>query len=213
MLSEQRLQVVKTAQKAQKMGLLPLTFGNLSLRDVETGYICITPSGLEYSEMEPEDILVIDVAGKIIEGKRKPSTETPLHCRAYQERADIYGVCHTHSTFATAWASSANQLPVVVAELAALVGGTVETAPYRPMGTPELAEVVVAALGNKHAVLMANHGVLTVGYDLNTAFANAVVIEEGARVAYYVYNIGGGNIIPEDECQRLREWVLRRYGQ
>jgi L-ribulose-5-phosphate 4-epimerase len=213
LLEKERSKLISFMLKAQDMGLVPLTFGNFSLRDKDTGYVCITPSGMEYQALKPEDIVVVDVNGKVIEGKRKYSIETPMHCLIYQKRADVFGVCHTHSTFATAWAATDLQLPVVVAELAALVGGNIETAPYEQMGSVELAKVVTETLKDKDAVLMANHGLLAVGPDLETAFANAVIVEEGAKVACYAQSIGKLRAMPEEDCRGLRQWVIEKYGQ
>lgn len=213
LLPAQRESVIKTALQAREMGLVVWTFGNFSLRDDETGYICLTPSGMDYAELRPADVVVMDVEGKIIEGQRQPSVEAPLHCLIYRKRPDVRGICHTHSVYATAWACVKAELLVVVAEVAALVGGKVPTAPYRPMGTKELAAVVAETLGEKQAVLLANHGQLTVGPDLNTALANAVIVEEGARIAYYATGLGELNAIPAEECAAIRRWALQRYGQ
>ncbi|VBB07569.1 Hypothetical protein LUCI_2834 [Lucifera butyrica] len=213
LLDEQRRKVIEIALTAQREKLIALTFGNFSSRDKETGYICITPSGMDYKTLVPEDIVVVDVNCNVIDGKRKPSIETPLHCATYRKRSDVSGVAHTHSVFATAWASCGCSIPVVVAELAALIGGPVECAPYAPMGTVELAEVVTDHLKDRHAVLMANHGALAVGPDIDTAYCNAVVVEEGAKIAFYSKMIGNAQVIPGDECVCLRRAVLEKYGQ
>ena len=213
LLEEQRKMVIKTAAKAQSMGLIALTFGNFSLRDRKTGYLCITPSGMDYQELQPQDIVVIDVNGNIIEGTRKPSVETSMHCLIYQRRTDIFGICHTHSAYATAWASCSEPLPVIVAELATLVGGTVETAPYRPIGSRELAEITAEVLAEKYAVLLANHGLVAVGPDLDGAFSNAVIVEESAKITFIAKNIGKINIMSESECTALKRWASKKYGQ
>ncbi|PKM88943.1 MAG: class II aldolase family protein, partial [Firmicutes bacterium HGW-Firmicutes-12] len=95
-LKENRDIVIAIAKKSKEIGLIPLTFGNFSLRDKETGYICITPSGMDYDQLSTEDIVIVDIEGKIVEGHRKPSVETPMHCKVYCKRNDVYGVCHTH---------------------------------------------------------------------------------------------------------------------
>lgn len=213
LLKKGREQLIKIALKAQKMGLIALTFGNFSLRDPETGHICITPSGMDYEELEPADIVVMDEQGKIIDGSRTPSIETPMHTMVYRKRKDVFGVAHTHSVFATAWASCEAEFPVVAAELAALVGEPVKTAPYGRMGTVELAEKVTETLQDKHAVLLSNHGVLTVGPDLKTAFANAVIVEEGAKITYYAKMMGQLKVLDEKECKTLRKWIIEKYGQ
>lgn len=213
LLKELRDKVIEISLKAQREKLIPLTMGNFSARDRATGYICITPSGMEYDKLIAEDIVVLDEDGNIIEGKRKPSIEAPLHCAVYRRRKDVFGVSHTHSVFATAWAACNESIPVVVAELAALIGGPVECALYKPMGSLELAETAAIRLSDRHAILLANHGVLAVGHDIETAFANSVVVEEGAKIAYYARQIGMMKLIPDEECSVLRKNTLEKYGQ
>ena len=213
LLKELRENVIEIALKAQKEKLIPLTMGNFSAKDRSTGYICITPSGMEYEKLKASDIVVLDEEGKVIEGERKPSIESQLHCAVYRRRKDVFGVSHTHSVFATAWAACNESIPVVVAELAALIGGPVECAIYKPMGSLELAETAAIRLKDRHAILLANHGVLAVGRDLETAFANSIVVEEGAKIAYYARQIGVMKLIPEEECSSLRKTALEKYGQ
>jgi L-ribulose-5-phosphate 4-epimerase len=213
LLEELRSRVIATALKAQKEKLIPLTMGNFSARDKKTGYICITPSGMDYETLVPSDIVVLDEESNVIEGERKPSIEAPLHCAVYRRRKDVFGVSHTHSVFATAWAACNESIPVVVAELAALIGGPVECAIYKPMGSLELAETAAIRLKDRHAILLANHGVLAVGHDIESAFANSVVVEEGAKIAYYARQIGVMKLIPEEECISLRKTTLEKYGQ
>lgn len=213
LLEEQRCKVIEVAQKALQQGLVLLTGGNFSLRDPETGYICLTPSGMSYPELQPEDIVVMDVSGQIVEGHRKPSIEKALHCMAYQERPDVFGVCHTHSQYATAWASVEEDFPLILAELAFTLGGGLKTAPFRPMGSLELAQVTIATLGNSKAVLMSNHGQLAVGPTLDKAFANALVVEEGARIASYAKGLGKLKTISPAEALNLQKWIAENYGQ
>ncbi|KUO63911.1 MAG: aldolase [Gracilibacter sp. BRH_c7a] len=213
LLKELREKVIEIALKAQREKLIPLTMGNFSARDRKTGYVCITPSGMEYDKLTAADIVVLDVEGSIAEGERKPSIEAPLHCAVYRRRKDVFGVSHTHSVFATAWASCNEGIPVVVAELAALIGGPVECAIYKPMGSLELAETAALRLKDRNAILLANHGVLAVGPDIGTAFANSVVVEEGAKIAYYARQIGVMRLIPEEECKSLRKGTMEKYGQ
>ena len=97
--------------------------------------------------------------------------------------------------------------------LAALIGGPVECAIYKPMGSLELAETAAIRLKDRHAILLANHGVLAVGHDIDSAFANSVVVEEGAKIAFYARQIGVMRLIPEEECRSLRKISLEKYGQ
>lgn len=213
LLLAQRQKVIEIALKAQRDKLIPLTMGNFSVRDKATGYICITPSGMEYSLLKPEDIVVVNLEGDIIEGNRKPSIETQLHCRTYSKRADVFGICHTHSAYATAWACCGKEIPVIVAELAGMIGGPVKCAPYAPMGTIELANIVAEHLGLQNAVLMENHGMLAVGETIDKAYANAVIVEEGAKVTLFALQIGGMKTISDQECKSLEKQTKENYGQ
>lgn len=213
LLAEQRNKVIEIALKAQKEKLMPLTMGNFSIRDQETSYICITPSGMEYSLLKPEDIVVVNIDGQIIEGSRKPSIETLLHCRTYAKRPDINGICHTHSTYATAWACCGKEIPVIVAELAGMIGGPVRCAPYAPMGTEQLADTVAEHIASQNAVLMENHGLMAVGESIEKAYANAVIVEEGAKVTLFALQIGGMKTLSEQECSKLQKQTQEGYGQ
>lgn len=213
LLEEQRRKVIQIALEAAKQGLVILTVGNFSLRDPETGYVCITPSGMNYAQLQPEDIVVLDLQGQVVDGCRKPSIERGLHCLAYQKRSDVYGVCHTHSDYATAWACVEEEFPLILAELAAMLGANLKTAPFRPMGSFELAQVTVTTLGESKAVLMSNHGQLAVGTDLDKALGNALMVEEAARIAAYTKGLGKLKVISQAEAKKLKGWVEENYGQ
>ncbi|UWG99006.1 class II aldolase/adducin family protein [Dehalobacter sp. DCM] len=213
LLEEQRRQVIETAREALQTGLIMLTTGNFSLRDPETGYMCITPSGMDYQQVTPADIVVMDTKGTIIDGDRKPSIEGSLHRFAYEKRPDIFGVCHSHSPYATAWASVEEPFPLIVAELAGMLGSNLMTAPFFPMGSMELAEVTIRVLGNQNAVLMSNHGQLTVGPSLPKALAHARLIEEAAKIACFAKSIGTPRIISEEKAESLKKWLATHYGQ
>ena len=124
-LENERKKIIQIALSVQKEKLVPLTFGNFSLRDPNTGFVCITPSGMPYEKLVPSDIVVIDLNGKIIDGNRKPSIETPLHTTIYKKRKDVNGVVHTHSTYVTAWSCINGGMPCITSEAANLVGGKV----------------------------------------------------------------------------------------
>ena len=213
LLEEQRKLVIETAQKASLEKLVPLTFGNFSLRDEKTGYVCITPSGMPYGLLVPEDIVVMDVNGNIIEGGRKPSIETPLHTSIYRKRPDVFGIVHTHSTFLTAWSCLEEGMPCITSEAASLAGGNLRTAPFAIQGTEELAEVTSEALGNDKAVLMANHGAIFVGSTIVKAYEVGAILEESAKVAYLAYTLGKPNRIGEQIMKALEKTTEENYGQ
>ena len=213
LLEEQRKLVIETAQKASSEKLVPLTFGNFSVRDEKTGYICITPSGMAYATLVPEDIVVIDVFGNVIDGNRKSSIETPLHIAIYNKRPDVFGIVHTHSTYLTAWSCLDGGMPCITSEAASMTGSDLRVAPFAIQGTEELAEVTSEALGNDKAVLMANHGAIFVGSDIRKAYDVGAVLEESARVAYIAYTLGKPNLINDQIMKVLEKTTENSYGQ
>ena len=130
LLENERKKVSDIALKIKEENLIPLTFGNFSLRDPETGYVCITPSGMPYETLHPSDIVVVDLDCNTIDGERRPSIETPLHTSMYKKRSDVNGIVHTHSTFCTAWACRNEGMPCITSEAAELVGGQINLAPF-----------------------------------------------------------------------------------
>ncbi len=212
-LDEQRKKVIEIALSVQREKLVPLTFGNFSLRDKETGYVCITPSGMPYESLQPEDIVVLDVDCNKIDGNRKPSIEAPLHCAAYKKRDDIGGIVHTHSTYCTAWACAGVDLPCVTAEAAALVGGKIKCAPFKPMGTVDLADVTTDCLAQDSVVLMEKHGAFAVGANIDQAFVNAVIVEESAKITYLASQLGQLKPINDEMCKFLQADTKENYGQ
>ena len=157
--------------------LVASTWGNISGR-VGPNQIYITPSGMEYESLEVEDITLIDLNGNVLEGKRKPSSEFQLHCEIYKAREDVQGIVHTHSKCASAFAVVQKPIPPLIEDMVQVVGGEVSVAQYALPGTKELATNAVWALGSKGAVLLANHGVVGVGYNLQEAYKACLLVEK-----------------------------------
>lgn len=213
LLEKNRNKIIETALKVQEIGLVTLTFGNFSIRDKQTGYICITPSGINYKDLESQDIVVVDQYGKVIDGSKKPSTELSMHCEIYKSRQDIFGIIHTHSTMATSWACCGMDIPCISSELSSIIGGPIKCAPYRTQETEELGETAALVLKDTNAILLKNHGTVSVGKDINEALTNSIIVEESAKKAFYAKQIGVLSIIPEDECRSIRKNVKNNYGQ
>jgi L-ribulose-5-phosphate 4-epimerase len=211
---ETRRAVCETARRMMRDGLVKLTSGNISSRIPDTDYLAITPSGMDYETMVPEDIAVVDLQGKVIDGARRPSTETPMHRLTYARRPDVGAVVHTHSIYASAFACLGVEMPVISTELAMVVGGTIRCAPYAKSGTEEMAEAAVSALGAEDlAVFLQNHGVLAVGRTLREAYNTAVALEEAAMIYYLARQMGTPIAIPAAERDRMFREFRRSYGQ
>ncbi|OIQ08142.1 L-fuculose phosphate aldolase [Moorella thermoacetica] len=210
---ELRRDVIETAQGLVRARLNSSTWGNISVRDPENGGFFITPSGMDYDKLTPEDIVLVDFDGRVIEGIRKPSTETPMHALFYRERPDIGAVVHTHSIYATTMAVLKKEIPPVIAELAAGVGGSVPVADYATFGTLELGASALKAMGNKRAVLLQNHGVVAMGNNLVEAGRLAAIVEDAAQIYYLAQVIGTPTMVPADELDKLYQAFQKGYGQ
>ncbi|MGG1659232.1 class II aldolase/adducin family protein [Brevibacillus sp. NRS-1366] len=179
--------IVHYAKMLEKNGLVVGTAGNISVKIGDTMYI--TPSALPYEEMEEQDILEVDlVSGDVIAGKRKPSSETPMHSYIYKHNSRIKAIVHTHSTYATMFACAHLPIPIVH-YTAADIGNEIAVAPYARYGSEELALHAVNTLGDNNGVLLANHGVIAVGETLKDAFRRAEAIEEVAHLAYGAHQL------------------------
>lgn len=206
----------KVAELGKKMltsGLVAGTWGNISAIVREAGAVVITPSGMDYTYLKPSDMVVLDLSGRIIDGNRRPSSEAPLHLAIYRAREDVAGVVHTHSEVASAFAVVRQPIQPVVEDAAMLVGGSVEVAQYALPGTEELAHNVVAALGQRFAVLMANHGLVGVGRSVDEAFMVCQVVEKCARIYAWSKTIGQPVVIPEQDVLHLGRVYRSTYGQ
>ena len=198
MLEALRAEVVRCAQEAEAQGLCRCRSGNFSARDAETGLVCMTPSGVDRRTMVAEDIVVMDLDARVVEASngRKPSSEALMHLAAYEVRPNVCAIVHTHSPFALVFAALERPIPGLVLEAAHLhcEGGSVPVAPFAPQGTAELADSVRAPLRMGDALLLARHGVLTVGTSMDEALLKAAYVEELAEVAYRAAVISDGNM-------------------
>ncbi|MFQ6117384.1 MAG: class II aldolase/adducin family protein [Candidatus Bipolaricaulia bacterium] len=174
--------VVETARRMAALGLVVGSFGNVSCRLADK--ILITPTGLDYSAMEPMDIVTLDLEGERLVGQREPSSEFRLHLALYRARADARAVVHTHSVHAIALSLVADELPPLSEELEHGVGGTVPVAPYAPAGTEELGRgaATTLLLGESRGLILARHGVVGLGRDLDEALLICQLVERNARV-------------------------------
>ncbi|AET67350.1 ribulose-5-phosphate 4-epimerase-like epimerase or aldolase [Desulfosporosinus orientis DSM 765] len=189
------------------------TWGNISCRVPGENYIAITPSGMSYETLVPEDIVIIDLNGNIASGTRKPSVEVPLHMAIYSAREDVQAVIHTHSAYASAMAVARKEIPGAVEDLVQIVGGNVRVNEYALPGTEQLGKKTVKALEGRNAVLLANHGVLGVGRDLNEALKVCQVVEKSAQIVLLAQLIGGAVELSQEDIDGMRSFYLNGYGQ
>lgn len=197
---QERLQVAKTACGLLESGLVVNTSGNASIRVDD--HIVITPTGRRYEDLEPRDILVLDMQGATVDGDLVPSSETPLHLSVYAADPDIAAIVHTHSVYATAVSTLVRELPAIHYQIADL-GGPVPVAPYHTFGTDELASSVTEAIKGRTAALMQNHGAITVAETIDKALAKAVTLEWLARVFLIANRSGTPSLVDDEELGRV----------
>lgn len=211
LLQKEREDVVEYGKKLIASGLTKGTGGNISIFNREKGLVAMSPSGLEYFETTPEDVVVLNLDGEVVDGKRKPSSELDMHVIFYKKRDDLNALVHTHSPYAKTIASLGWEIPPV-SYLIAFAGPNVRCAPYATFGTKELAEVAYEGMLNRRAVLLANHGLIAGGNNIKMAFTVAEEIEFCAQIYYQTKAIGEPQLLGEEELHRLAK-KFETYGQ
>ncbi len=196
-----------------KNGLVTWTSGNVSARDPETGYVVIKPSGLRYEQMRPQDMVILTLDGQRVAGDLKPSSDTASHLYIYRQRADVNGIVHTHSPYATAFAALGRPIPVYLTAIADEFGGPIPCGGFALIGGEQIGREVVRAIGDSPAVLLKNHGVFTVGPTAEAAVKAAVMVEDVARTVWIALQLGQPDEIPPSEVTKLRQRYATEYGQ
>lgn len=205
--------LIEAGKQMASKNLTIETWGNLSIKDPTTGYIYLTPSGMPYNTLKEDDICVLDKEGNIIEGKRKPSVEKMLHVLVYRERNDVHAILHTHPLHSSVFGVLHQSIPVITDEMAQAIGQEVKCAKYALPGSLELAQNVVEALGTSQAVLMANHGAVCVGKDMNECFKVSTVLETSAEIYQKALSIGIPIEIGKENVEWMRDFAVNKYGQ
>ncbi len=193
-------------------GLVSVASGNVSVRLTadDRNLIAITPSQTPYATLAPEQVLVVDREGAVVDGDGTPSSEMPAHLAIYRARTDVGAVVHTHSVYATALAVAGQDLPVVLDEQVIGLGGAVRVAEFGPSSSEELANNAVAALGDDQAALLRNHGAIAVGHDLDEAVAVAAFLERVAKIYTIANIIGPPQQVPDEVLQQQIEAFRKR---
>src|SRR3712207_5512337 len=172
--------------------LVVWTAGNVSARVPGEDLLVIKPSGIRYDEITPENMVVTDLEGNLVDGELSPSSDTAAHAYVYKHMPEIGGVVHTHSTYATAWAARGEPIPCVLTMMADEFGGEIPVGPFARIGDDSIGEGIVHTLrGHRsRAVLMRNHGPFTIGPGAKAAVKTAVMCEEVARTVHIARQLG-----------------------
>jgi L-ribulose-5-phosphate 4-epimerase len=213
MLLEQLREIVwKCNLELPKNDLVKMTSGNVSGRDPETGLVVIKPSGYAFEELTPAHMVVVDMAGKVIEGNLKPSTDTDTHLYVYQHRSDVFGMVHTHSPYASSFAVLGQPIPACLTA-SAMLGGEIPLGGYAPIGGEEIGQEIVNKIGRALAIIMQNHGVFTIGSSPQQATKMAVEVEEIAKITHLAMLRGKPILLTPDQINYMVDLYQNEYGQ
>ncbi|MBB5785330.1 L-ribulose-5-phosphate 4-epimerase [Nonomuraea jabiensis] len=198
-----------------RYNLVVWTAGNVSGRVPGEDLFVIKPSGVSYDELTPENMVVCDLDGNLVEGEHSPSSDTAAHAYVYRNMPDVGGVVHTHSTYASAWAARGEAIPCVLTAMADEFGGEIPLGPFALIGDDSIGQGIVETLkGHRSkAVLMQNHGVFSIGKDPKAAVKAAVMCEDVARTVHVARQLGEPLPIPQDDIDRLYDRYQNVYGQ
>jgi L-fuculose-phosphate aldolase len=199
-----RKQVLEAILDAVDMGLIKGTSGNIAVRDEEDDVVAITPSGIAYKTMKAEDIAIVDLNGKWLDGPYKPSSEVPMHTAILRARPDIKATVHTHGMFATIAAMEGELLPTTPPQAEFV---PINIVPFTMPGSNDLADLVVKTLGDGRVVLMKNHGMICCGKNIKAAMAATIYTEEMATTQYYAKSAGIFKPLPEEAVQKMKELI------
>jgi L-ribulose-5-phosphate 4-epimerase len=212
LLEKLRQEVWACNLELPKNDLVKMTSGNVSGRDPETNLVVIKPSGVRYERLTAENLVVVDLAGKVIEGDLKPSMDTATHLYIYRHRPDVFGVAHTHSVFASTFAARGRPIPPCLTA-SAMLGGEVPLGGFVPIGGEAIGREIIDKIGKALAIVMQNHGIFTIGNSATQATKMAVEVEDIAKITYFAMLAGDPIILAEDQIGMTAEMYKHDYGQ
>ena len=212
MFEKEKAEVIKAGIRMDKYGLVALSGGNVSWR-MPSGEVLVTPSGMIYEDMVPEDILVVNLDGEVLEGTRKPSVDTRALLYIFKNMPEVNAVIHTHQPYATGVGLVCDELPCNLTTLANGTHGAVKVVPYCSAASERMGIETVENIGDKLAVILKHHGVIGVGKSLKEALYAVVYLEEAAKTYAVAYSMNKN--VPEltpDQVDRAVT-VFKYYGQ
>jgi L-ribulose-5-phosphate 4-epimerase len=198
-----------------RYNLVAWTAGNVSGRVPGSDLFVIKPSGIDYDRIAPDNMILCDLDGTVVEGDLSPSSDTAAHAYVYRAMPEVGGVVHTHSPYASAWAARGEAIPCVLTAMADEFGGPIPLGPFALIGNDDIGRGIVDTLRGSRspAVLMQNHGVFTIGATARDAVKAAVMCEDVARTVHLARTLGEPLPIPQADIDRLYERYQNVYGQ
>ncbi len=213
MLESLKSEVCELNRRLPAEGLVRLTSGNVSGRDPDTNRMVIKPSGVPFDELTPDLMIVFDLDGTIVEGTLKPSSDAYTHLVVYREMAEVHGMVHTHSNYATAWAAVGRPLPCALTAMCDAFGCDIPIGGFCLIGNEQIGREIVRSIGRAPAILMRNHGVFTIGKTPHKAFVHAVTVEDTAKTLAIAEGLGTIQPIAPDKIEQAHRRYQSEYGQ
>ncbi len=204
--------VCDSGKRLLRSGYVSGTWGNISCR-INAGFMAITPSGREYEGLKPEDMVIVNIYDLSYKGDLKPSGEMGLHAAIYRERPEINAVMHTHSPNASTVAASRREVPPILDDMAQIIGPSLRVAEYALPGTAKIIKATMKALSGRNAALLANHGAICVGRDMEEAFVTCEIMEKSCRAFIEAQFLGGSVPINGVEAWVMHEFYLKKYSR
>jgi L-ribulose-5-phosphate 4-epimerase len=202
---QMRIEVVRGAKAIFLRELVEAGEGNVSIRNGKQEEFFITPSFNQYDTLKKEEIVHLNFDGTPLSAGKLPSTEAKMHIAIYKSRPKVQSIIHTHSPFATMLSIVGKGIPIIMEEMYAFLGGSVDVSEFGKAQTGEIGEVALKALGLKNAALLANHGVIVCGKSLDHAIKFAELVEKLAKVYWGALQIGKPNIISDEHLGRFQK--------
>lgn len=205
-------ELCQAAKNMYTSGLVAGTWGNLSAR-IDADYMVVTPSGMKYDTLNPDDMVVMNMHDYSYRGSLKPSIEYFMHARLLLDNPGQNAVVHTHSTYALMLATARKPIPPVCDDQVQILGGDIRVADYSLPGTPEMAETVVKTMRGRSGALIPNHGAVTIGRTLEEALLASVVLEKTAQVYLGTLALGGPVELDPADIDAMHDFYTNKYGQ
>lgn len=215
MLEELKEELVQLHLELPKNDLVAWTSGNVSARDPETNLVVIKPSGVRFEHLTPETMVVVDINGNPVEGSYKASSDTASHCYIYRNMPDVYGIVHTHSRYATAFAVVGRSIPCHTTAMGDEFGGEIPCGGFALVGGEEIGQLVVETLldSRSPSCLLVNHGVFALGPTAEAAVKAAIMTEDNAAIMLLAYQLGEPRPIAQEDIDSLYQRYQNVYGQ
>ncbi|NPA38088.1 MAG: class II aldolase/adducin family protein [Chlorobi bacterium] len=211
-ISEIRRQVIAAGLRLVEEGLVSRTWGNVSIK-IDDTFMAITPSGRKYEDLNEDDIVIVNYHNYKYEGNIKPSSELKLHGEIYKVRREINAVIHTHQMNASTVAAARREVPPILDDMAQIIGPTVRVADYALPSTKKIVTKTLKALKGRNAALMANHGAVCIGRDIDEAFVVCQVLEKACKAFIEAEFLGGAKSINKFEAWMMHRYYMKKYSK